>query len=457
MWRKTLVCLLITVSAGISGCSSGEGDEGGRTFAPATALQQGSTDAVDTSVAMNRLGNGIALWAQDDGTGNYRIWANRYRLGQWLGPEAAQEDGVEGLNPRAIMDEQGNAVLVWLRYASPGVYHLWSRRYRALTGSWGAAVRIQSGAGDSMDPQVSVDPFGNAMVVWTQDDGTGRYVTQAIRYSAATDAWGVMQALETAVGDCQFPQVATDSLGNAVAIWMQTDGSGIYDIRFSRFSGATASWQAPGLVETDAGDAANPKLAITPNGTTFAVWHQDDGSGNDQVMANSLLRLGASWQGSVNIRGGTLATSSYTSVAGDNSGNVIALWREYDGTGEDEVSGQYTVRSARFSARTARWETPSSILQGTDEISAPELGVDTFGNAVAVWLQIAANGNSIVRGSTLYGDTLSWDTPAGLQSGTDDAIQPGVAVSNRQFLSVWLQDDGTGTGVRRIMGSRNYF
>jgi len=454
MWRKIFVILLVAVSADFWGCSSG--GDGGRTFGPAVTLQQGNTDAADAEVAMNRLGDGIALWAQDDGTGNYRIWANYFRLGLWLGPRAAQEDAVEGLSPRVTIDDEGNAVLVWLRYESPGVYHLWSRRYRFLTGTWDTARRIQSGVGASKDPQISVDPFGNAVVVWTQDDGTGFSVTQAIRYSAATDTWGAAQVVETAAGDCQFPQVKTDALGNAVAIWMQTNGSGIFDIRFSRFSAATSSWGDPGLVETDAGNAANPKLAMLPNGSAFAVWHQDDGSGFDQVMAN-YLPVGLNWQGSVNIQGGTIATSSYTSVAADASGNVIALWREYDGAGEDDDSGQYTLRSAHFSARVGNWGTPSSILRGTDEISLPDLGVDAAGNAGAVWLQVAAGSNNIVRVSIRYGDSLLWSAAAAMQSGTDDTTCPTIAVSNGQILAVWLQDDGTGSGIRKVMASRSFF
>ena len=45
--------------------------------------------------------------------------------------------------------------------------------FRTRDGEWGDPVLIEiSNAGSASDPQVAVDPNGNAVAVWTQSDGT---------------------------------------------------------------------------------------------------------------------------------------------------------------------------------------------------------------------------------------------------------------------------------------------
>jgi hypothetical protein len=61
------------------------------------------------------------------------------------------------------------------------------------------------------------------MIVWQQDNGTN-YRIQARGRSAA----GVLQPVHTlseAGQDAQFPQVAMDADGRALAVWYRSDGA----------------------------------------------------------------------------------------------------------------------------------------------------------------------------------------------------------------------------------------
>ncbi|MFQ5919951.1 MAG: winged helix-turn-helix domain-containing protein, partial [Thermoplasmata archaeon] len=69
------------------------------------------------------------------------------------------------------------------------------------------------------------------------------------------------------------PQVAVDRNGNAIAIWTQDDGArtSVWANRFVTGVG----WSAPTLIENDdTGDAGEPMLAIDPSGNAWAVWYQ---------------------------------------------------------------------------------------------------------------------------------------------------------------------------------------
>jgi hypothetical protein len=91
-------------------------------------------------------------------------------------------------------------------------------------GMWGTAEIIDEDTGEASSPQVAVDPEGNAVAVWYQSDGSYDSI-YSNRYDALSGAWGTAQAIESNTGDAYGPQVAVDPSGNAVAVWYQNDGS----------------------------------------------------------------------------------------------------------------------------------------------------------------------------------------------------------------------------------------
>jgi hypothetical protein len=155
-------------------------------------------------------------------------------------------------------------------------YNIWSNRYTSGTG-WGTAVLIETdNAGRAYPPQVAVDPLGNATAVWYQSDGTRNNI-MANRYTSGT-GWGTAVLIETDnAGDAYAPQVAVDPLGNAIAVWEQNDGTrkNIWANRYTSGSG----WGTAMIIETDnAGSAANNQVAIDPSGNATAVWQQSNGT-----------------------------------------------------------------------------------------------------------------------------------------------------------------------------------
>ena len=131
------------------------------------------------------------------------------------------------------MDSSGNAIAVW--HQSDGTrYNIWANRYVPGTG-WGTAALIETDdSGDANNPQVAMDADGNAIAVWVQDDGT-RSNIWANRYVPGT-GWGTAALIET---DDSWvwdnPQVAVDAGGNAIAVWEQWDGTR-FNIWANRFN-----------------------------------------------------------------------------------------------------------------------------------------------------------------------------------------------------------------------------
>ena len=144
-------------------------------------------------------------------------------------------------------------------------------------GTWGSAELIEADdTGDAEYPRVAIDGSGNAIAVWHQSDGTWLNI-RSNRYVAGA-GWGTPQSIEAGnLGDAKFPRVAVDGNGNAIAVWQASDGTHT-NIRANRYVAGTG-WGTAQLIETgDAGPAIDPQIAINAGGYGIAVWTHSDGA-----------------------------------------------------------------------------------------------------------------------------------------------------------------------------------
>jgi hypothetical protein len=312
-----------------------------------------SGDAVYPQVAVDPSGNGAAVWEQHDGT-RYNIWSNRYVAGTgWGTAELVETDNTgDAGRPQVAVDPNRNAVAVWRQ--SDGTYNIWSNLYVAGTG-WGTAELIETNAGHADYPQVAVDTSGNAAAVWEQHDGT-RSNIWSNRYVAGT-GWGTAELIEMDAGFASSPQVAVDPNGNAVAVWYQDDGTR-YNIWSNRYVAGTG-WGTAELIETDnTGDARRPQVTVDPNGNAVAVWKQDDGTYN--IWSNRYV-AGTGW-GTAELIEMDASYAEDPQVAVDTSGNAVAVWWQNDGTRDNIWSNRYvagtgwgTAELIETNAGGARW------------------------------------------------------------------------------------------------------
>jgi hypothetical protein len=172
-------------------------------------------------VASDPAGNAMALWS---GAG---IRANRYAVsGGWGTAEDIRGalGGPQGDQDVAVSPD-GNAIAIWRQFDST-LTNVWANRYLPGSG-WGTAELIETNdSGHVQHLQVAVDQNGNAVAVWEQSDGT-RDSIWANRYTVGL-GWGMAELIETEdLGDAERPQIAVDPDGNAIAVWYQDDGTHI--------------------------------------------------------------------------------------------------------------------------------------------------------------------------------------------------------------------------------------
>ena len=338
--------------------------------------------------------------------------------------------------PQVAINSSGNGVAVW--YQGDGTRdNIWSNSYELGTG-WGTAQLIETdNTGSALYPQVAIDSGGNAIAVWYQYDGT-RFNIWSNRYVAGT-GWGIAQLIESDnTGNAHTPQVAIDSSGNAIAVWLHYDGLR-YNVCSNRYEVGTG-WGTAQLIENDnAGRAYNPQVAINSSGNAVAVWYQSDGS-RDNICSNS-YELGTGWGTAQLIETDDAGNAFAPQVAIDSSGNAIAVWYQYDAV-------RHNIWSNRYVSGTG-WGATAQLIEtnNAEDARSPQVAIDSSGNAIAVWVQDDGSRDNIW--SNKYVEGTGWGTAQLIETdNTGRADNPQIAIdSNGNAIAVWVQSDGAGDNI----------
>jgi hypothetical protein len=180
-------------------------------------------------------GDALVTWALES------VVQTRFRpAGGNFGP--TQDISSAALNAGAAqlaVDPAGNAIFVWGTF---GATDRVQARLRSAGGGLGPVENVSAPGVDSESPQVAVDAVGNAVAVWVRNDGTNDRVEAGFR--PAGGSFEPAQTLSTAGQDADEPQVAMDPAGNALVVWHRFDGS--FDRVQARFmQGPQAGGGAP--------------------------------------------------------------------------------------------------------------------------------------------------------------------------------------------------------------------
>jgi hypothetical protein len=332
--------------------------------------------------------------------------------------------GFTGFPGGVVLDNNGNAIVVWPQIDGTGITSIYANRYIAGSG-WGTPEVIENGSGDASSPQIAMDSSGNAIAVWQQEDGTGVYSIYANRYIAGS-GWGTAGLIEGGSGEVGGAEIAMDISGNAIAGWNQDDGTGVRSIYANRYI-AGSGWGTATSIESDDINAEGPEIAVNSSGNAVAIWDQNDGTKNS-THANHYA-AGSGWGDAADIGIGTVTGEGNSSkIAMDNDGNAIAVWSQSDGT-------VFNIYANTYDSGTG-WGTAKTLENDPYDAYAPEIAIDGMGRAIAVWQQ--SDGKAIRAWAKQYyvGD---WETgKTNIESKTRDCLGPQIAINeNGDAVVVW--------------------
>jgi len=393
-------------------------------FAPAEPFSLLSRYSVTATTGIrDAAGNGMAA----DNT-----WTFTTRDGSWGAAELAEAGTDNAASPVIAMDPMGNAMMVWME--NNGLLtagRIWSNRYTPGLG-WGTARQIDAGSAflEIGQPCVIVDPNGNAVALWRQSDGPGLPSRiWANRYTAG-GGWETALPINTNTGNSMNPQVAMDVAGNAVAVWVQWGGTdnGVWTNRYEPGVG----WGIPQVL-TNTGESSFATVGMDGNGNAIVVWEQWDGTRFNQ-WANR-YRAGSGWGTSELIESGD-GDARFQQIAVDTDGNAVAAWAQSEGAGTRIWANRYRAGSG--------WGTADVVGNGgmSGWSSSPNVSVDSSGDAIIGWY--AYDGTNLTSWVNTGSEGSGWGNPRPLSPGNTDSSIPSVAMdAYGNALALWRQWDGT--------------
>jgi hypothetical protein len=225
-------------------------------------------------IALDPQGGATAVW-EEEFSGAIES-STRSSGGIWSAPAVLSATGVRAAWPQVAVDSQGNATAVWVGNVFSG-RRLQSSRIQSATrpagGSWSAPVSISKpGHRHVQDPQIAVDPQGDATAIWQRSNGSYLVVQGATR--PAGGGWSRPTDITTGHGrGGQHLQLVMDSWGNATAIW---EG---YDTRLGPNFAIQAAkhppggaWSRPTDISRWTKSLGEPQIAVDPQGRSTAIW-----------------------------------------------------------------------------------------------------------------------------------------------------------------------------------------
>lgn len=416
--------------------------------------------------------------------------AGRCRYRAWADPVRLEDLGGSAAEPRAAIDDQGVVMAGWVQI-DEGTKRVWVTR-REAEGLWEKAEGVDSSVGEAYgNIELTMNRAGVGAVLWSWVEGEAHHVAWS-PFSAVTGGWGASRELTTlnpSVTTPRPPRGALLETGDHVALWMDDDenanevvhlrydGAGIVAREFPRLNadlpygdivaGGTGHALAAWVVQEDTrcsllasvfspegwavadvvagpstGIAQAPQLAMNVHGQAVVVWILESG-GHRQVLARRFdpaqrVDLADGWLNESFALGSSTSTNILEPrVAINDGGALVAAWRE---------EGQLFVRHGTIDKG---WHTAAAVVsEGHENVKSAEIGLDSAGNAMAVWINHGEAGRQLWA-SHYISDLQSWQDAVALDAQAGGMVfVPGLAMNTHgAAVAAWLEDAGDGYNI----------
>jgi hypothetical protein len=222
-------------------------------------------------VAMDRLGNAVAVWHVSTTGRDSLVQASiRPAGGAWSAPQVLS-DPSEPAFGAGVSIQAGRMTVAWV--ARDQFRPVIQTATRTMADPWTPPVTISGPVGGAYAPTVAMDDKGGAVAAWQWWDGSYRRIEAAVRSSDG--AWTEPEELSAPGHTATAPIVAMDAAGNAVAAWIRSNGIAPAAQTATRSAGG--AWSLPQNLSRRGRNAASLDLAMNRRGDAVVSWVQAGG------------------------------------------------------------------------------------------------------------------------------------------------------------------------------------
>ena len=292
----------------------------------------------------------------------------------------------------------------------------------AAAGAWTAPVTVSDQTpGDDADyPSIARDAAGNAIALWVVNG-------VVLQSSTSRDGGATWSApVDLAFGDDLYEsKISFDASGNAIAIW-QSSIAGKYVVQSSRSNDTGATWSDPEAVSDLGLSAYYLGLTFDSLGNAIAIWRSDGGP-TFTVLASTSTDKGATWSGPVPI-----STGDSSTIAADADGNVIVTLLDNN-----------VVRASTSSNSGLTWSAPVPVSEvGPLTSGDGSVTIDATGRAIAIFGR-SDGSQYILHASTSTNSGLTWADPVPVSEAGEDASDWSISCdATGRAIVIWRGDSG---------------
>ncbi len=379
-------------------------------------------DQSSPAVGFDGSGNFVVVWHSLGSTGTDKTDLSiQGRVFSSSGVPALQDTQVNTYTtgaqafPDVAVDIEGNFVVVWQSYGSPGddnsYRSIQGQRYSSNGQRVGGQFQINTyTTGKQRRPAVGMSAEGAFVVVW-QSYGPfgssfwGRNI-QGQRYdSDGLPAGGEFQVnSDTTYSHYQYdPAVGMNAEGAFVVVWKSMG---------SAYGNDDSSTSIQGRVFNSIGVPAGPDSQVNTYTTLFqrspevdvggdgsfaVVWDSygswgDDSGSSYSIQGRIYNSIGVAIGSEVQVNTFTTGDQVAPDVAADGEGNFVVVWQSEGSSGDDDsetsVQGRLFASNGAFAGPEFQVNTYTTLNQG-----APAVEVDARGHGVVVWASLGSSGS----------------------------------------------------------------
>ncbi|MGB0383472.1 MAG: exo-alpha-sialidase, partial [Ardenticatenaceae bacterium] len=408
--------------------------DGGTTWSANVKVNDDADTAqYDPSVAVDANGTVYATWEDNRNADQDIYFATSTDNGQsWSADVKINDDagGTWQYNPSMAVSPNNTLYVSWAdnRNGNQDVYFASSTNGGA---TWSANVKVNDDAGGAWhnNPSLAVDANDNVVVAW-EDLRNG---DQDIYFARSTDSGATWSSNVKVNDDSSLlhqytPSVGVDGSGTLMLAWYD-QRNGNDDIYFARSTNNGTSWSANVKLNDNSGTSSEqyPSLAVDSNGNAVAVWQDARDIVNNIYSARS-SDSGQTWQTNVKINDDPSTTGQYNpSMAVDANNTLYAVWQDERHSSSDIFFARSTDGGTTWLANTKVISETGSAWQGI-----PSLGVDSLGNSIVVaWQDQRDGGIDDIYFARSTDSGMTWGTNVKVNDDNTSKVQhnPSIAIN----------------------------
>jgi hypothetical protein len=358
-----------------------------------SAPEQISTETQigSATLAVNATGEAVIAWVGFAGTAAVHT-VTRDAAGSFSAETTISPPG-EGPGALGVaIDFSGDAVVTWTTQEGPPAVRVATR---PAGGEFTLADAIPVSGEFGLETTAAIVGKGEVILTWTERDGEDIIVKAATGSIGAT-AFSATVELAGAGSEAFELGIAVDADGDAVVVWTFNEGSS-WSIHSVARSGADGHFSSPVQISSGNGQEDSPRVAMAANGAATIVWS----AGLPEQAVESASWSPADGYSDVQQLSAPGAEGTEPAVASNASGDTLVSWGANGSvqaaakpSGAVEFGAPVTISppgSVQAPAGTIAPDNTSPL----GRVRAPAVAIAPDGNGVSAWTYTAPRvGNS---------------------------------------------------------------